>query len=675
MWFPYFKSKQILRLYLLLQTALVMGQTDTTKLKEVVLSAALIKTNFLKAPTAISFIQASNIQLATPQLSLKEYLGQVPGLFAQNQYNYNQDLRIAIRGFGARAAFGIRGVQIIVDGIPETTPDGQGQLDNVPLGVIKNLEVLRGPSGALYGNAAGGVILINTLDSLSGQKANLRFMGGAFGLATRQATLGLSKKKWRSLFFYNQSKSEGYREQAAFKQDLFNAKLAYTPNKNNRIVAQFNITNSPYAEDPGGVSLETAKTEPKAARDANLLFDSSEKINHLKAGLSHEFSWASNTGQQRQLQSHLFGAQRTFIGRLPFENRGVSAFDRNYFGLGSRATFKEKGVSLIGFGHAQQTDIRSRFANLEGNKGALSEQQKESYLNTHVYINHKRALARWLFSGALRFDYIKMGLKDQKKFNVYRALNPNLSLGYGLKKNEFINLQYTQSFETPTLSEATNKPDGTLGLNSALKPISTKSFELIYRKKKIMGRLLLQLELAGFISQTSGEILPYEIEAFPGRQFFNNTGGSNRKGLESQWRFSRGPLEWNTSYTFATYSFESPSNTALEGKRLPGIPNHQFQSEMTLNATQKISVNLQYSYVGAIMANNINSVVVSPYQLVHLNAYKVFNTSWGEMRLFAGLNNITNAFYFDNIRINAFGGRFYEAAPNRNAYIGLEVGI
>ena len=76
---------------------------------------------------------------------MQEYLISVPGLFTQNANNYAQDLRISLRGFGARAAFGIRGIKIIVDGIPETTPDGQGQLDNLPLGMLKNFEVLRDP--------------------------------------------------------------------------------------------------------------------------------------------------------------------------------------------------------------------------------------------------------------------------------------------------------------------------------------------------------------------------------------------------------------------------------------------------------------------------------------------------------------------------------------------------
>ena len=133
-----------------------LSQTTTITLEEVSLRASKFDTPRNVLPFSLSAINLKNVQPMHQQLSLQEYLGVVPGLFSLNANNYAQDLRISIRGFGARAAFGIRGIKIIVDGIPETTPDGQGQLDNLPLGLLQNIEVLRGPSSSLYGNASGG---------------------------------------------------------------------------------------------------------------------------------------------------------------------------------------------------------------------------------------------------------------------------------------------------------------------------------------------------------------------------------------------------------------------------------------------------------------------------------------------------------------------------------------
>ena len=101
-------------------------------LKGITLDAIRIKTPKRIIPFAISHRSFSAPQLGLAQNSLQDYLATVPGLYAQNTQNFAQDLRLSIRGFGARSGFGIRGIQLIVDGIPETTPDGQGQLDNLP---------------------------------------------------------------------------------------------------------------------------------------------------------------------------------------------------------------------------------------------------------------------------------------------------------------------------------------------------------------------------------------------------------------------------------------------------------------------------------------------------------------------------------------------------------------
>ena len=93
-------------------------------------------------------------------VNLSETLVRIPGVVANNRQNYAQDLQISSRGFGARATFGVRGVQLYQDDIPQTMPDGQGQTGSFMLFSTRRIEVLRGPFSALYGNAAGGVISV-----------------------------------------------------------------------------------------------------------------------------------------------------------------------------------------------------------------------------------------------------------------------------------------------------------------------------------------------------------------------------------------------------------------------------------------------------------------------------------------------------------------------------------
>ena len=655
---------------------------DTTALNEVVLTASLITTNLLDAPTASSFVNAKKIHETSPQLSLKEYLGQVPGLFAQNQYNYNQDLRISIRGFGARAAFGIRGVYLNIDGIPETTPDGQGQIDNIPISILSNIEVLRGPSSALYGNAAGGVILMSTQEDLGANTLKFRAMGGAFGLATSQLTFALGENKFKSLWHFNHSISEGYRALSGFKQSQLNGTFTYQLAKNHSLKGQFNYTDSPYANDPGSLSLDQVTNERRMAREANVVYQTTEKINHLKFGLSHQYT-PNKKGFRAlnnafEMNSYAFFAQRDFQGLLPFLNGGVSAFKRNYYGLGSKAIFKgeNKQQLVVGIGHALQSDLRSRFQNEKGVVGALVAQQNEVFSNSHGFITGKIPLQKWVLSAALRTDLIHIKMDTNQKRN-FTALSPSAALGRKIGVNQYISFSYAQSFETPTLSELSNAPDGSLGFNETLDPVKSNNIELTYRGKQFMkNSYKLNWEISGFISDSNGEILPYELPEFPQRQFFKNSGATQRRGVEAMVSLIGNILEWSNSASFANYTFkENTEITALSGKRIPGIPSHHFNSQIQIKLPAQGQIRLEYQHIGALMANNNNSVKVAPYSVLNLSGVKQLPLKNGALKLFAGINNLTNSLYFDNIRINAFGGRFYEAAPTRHLYMGIELSL
>src|SRR6266581_7734378 len=130
----------------------------------VVVTATRAPQPSLEIPASVDRIYREEIREGRQQVNLSESLGRVPGITVQNRQNYAQDLQIQSRGFGARATFGVRGIRLIADGIPATMPDGQGQAATFALGSAERIEVLRGPFSALYGNAAGGVIAIETQD-------------------------------------------------------------------------------------------------------------------------------------------------------------------------------------------------------------------------------------------------------------------------------------------------------------------------------------------------------------------------------------------------------------------------------------------------------------------------------------------------------------------------------
>ena len=141
-----------------------LGMIPPTSAAEqtLVVSATPAPISELDTPAAVSVVNGDDMRLGTPRVNLSESLNAVPGLQIQNRQNYAQDLQLSVRGFGARSTFGVRGLRIYVDGIPATMPDGQGQTSNIDISSVNNIDILRGPFSALYGNASGGVINVST---------------------------------------------------------------------------------------------------------------------------------------------------------------------------------------------------------------------------------------------------------------------------------------------------------------------------------------------------------------------------------------------------------------------------------------------------------------------------------------------------------------------------------
>ena len=166
------------------------NQAPANTLEEVIVTATMIERTLERTPASVSVIGEDDIQLGRQQLALDEALSRVPGLFMQNRYNFAQDLRLSIRGFGARGQFGIRGVKVLVDGIPETLPDGLGSVDSIDLGATSQIEVIRGPSSALYGNASGGVISLTSESGGADPYGRVRVAAGGHGFEKSQVKFG-----------------------------------------------------------------------------------------------------------------------------------------------------------------------------------------------------------------------------------------------------------------------------------------------------------------------------------------------------------------------------------------------------------------------------------------------------------------------------------------------------
>ena len=637
--------------------------TTTITLKQVRVEAMKISSLKKEVPYSISVLNFKENQKLFQQLSLQEYLEGVPGLFSLNANNYAQDLRISLRGFGARSAFGIRGIKIIIDGIPETTPDGQGQIDNAPLGLIEKIEVLRGPQASFYGNAAGGVISIKTIDSLSENKNVFKSSFGNYNLQSYQFTSYLNKKNTSALIYFNNIQTDGFRKNSALKQKAINLKVKHRFTDQSLLNFQFNYTDSPLAQDSGGLTKEETLLEWDMARQRNIDYDTYEKINQLKFG----FNWEKKLRKKIKLNLFSFYSNRDFYGKLPFEFGGIIDLDRFYQGLGSSLIYNdinENYTHQIQFGieYYSQNDFRKRYKNLNGIKGSNVFNQKENFDTTAIFLIDKIELNNWIIRSSLRHDNLIISTDNSKYNKYYNVINPSFGFTNEFKNEQYIFLNFSTSFETPTLSELSANPSGLEGFNLELNPSKAHSYEFGWKSYK--SNYLIEANI--FYIKSSNEVLPYELEDFPGRSFYENTGETERRGFELFSRFNWGSYNVEGSFTYAKYSFKNEDHNDL-----PGIPGTHWIIKVENNLNRGWTSRLTYENVGGFYANNINTVFINSFQKTRFQIAKRINFNSKIIDFSAGINNLLNKRYYDNIRLNAFGSRYYEPAPPRNFYISI----
>ena len=653
----------------------VQDSIQKINLENVIVKSTKINSTIQQAPLSVTLKSFREEKNFNSQSSFSDFIKNTPGVFTTSENNFSQDLRISIRGFGARSAFGIRGVKLIVDGIPETTPDGQSQLDNLPLGLVSNIEILRGPNANLYGNSSGGVISINTLTKSSEKYYRYSGIFGAHQYQSLQKTRILDWNNSSLIIHYDKRRSNGYRDQSGYKSNILNLKYINDLDEKNKILWQINYTDSPYAYDSGGLKLSEVINDRRQARKNNIDYDTYEKVKQIKTGVS----WNYKKSENLYFDSYFFYQNRDFLSKLPFNYGGIIILDRNYYGLGTKLTKKSsfenrKRTLVLGIDHLNQSDYRRRYKNEFGDKGEITLDQTEKFKTTGVYlVNQASYSSGLLLRYGVRYDINNIGIHSD--FVKLDKLNPSFGLSYSLNSRDNVFFSFGTSFETPTLNELSNIPNGTLcpiacpklrAYNIDLKSNYSQNYEIGWRKSS--SNLI--LEAVAYITNSNNEILPYELEGFPGKNFYRNVGSTVRRGLElsSQFFFDGGKL--NLSYTLSKNEFKyfTLDGNNFEDNLIPGIPSQMLDLDLVFNMTRGRSLIISNRLIGERYADNENETLVSSFNLFNLKYSKeILRNS----EIFIGANNIFNQEYYDNIRINAFGKRYYEPAPKRNFYFGI----
>ncbi len=250
----------------------------------IVVTAMRVPESSFDLPIAIDRIDRAQIHDGQPQVNLSESLIAVPGVSIQSRQNYAQDLQISVRGFGARSAFGVRGVRLYSDGIPGTMPDGQGQFSHFDLGSADHIEVLRGPFSALYGNSSGGVISVFTEDGPPGFRIGGAADYGTF--ATERYALKASGDHKGVNYVVDAAhfQTDGYRDHSSAERNNFNSKVRIDLGASSKLTLVGNAIQTPYTQDPLGLTRALMTADPTQAGPGAILYNTRKNLAQEQLG-------------------------------------------------------------------------------------------------------------------------------------------------------------------------------------------------------------------------------------------------------------------------------------------------------------------------------------------------------------------------------------------------------
>ena len=653
----------------------------TSTIDSVPVQSRRIPENWVEAPAAISVVDRTDIQLGRQQLGLDESLAKVPGLFLQNRYNFAQDLRISSRGFGARSSFGIRGIKVFVDGIPATLPDGQAGIDAIDLGSTGRIEVLRGPASSLYGSAAGGVIHVHTEEPPDRPFIEGRISFGELGFAKQQLKTAGRDGPVDYLLNLSRTHLDGYRNQSGFRASNLNGRFRWQVDERSQLEVVLNAVDSPKADDPGGLTRAEVHADRRQARGRNLLFDTGEELDQQKLGLVYRKSF----GEGHEIAARSYLVRRDFENRLPFTSGGAVDLERLFFGgglvyRGETTLFGREHHLVVGLDVDAQRDRRKRFDNLEGVRGGLVFDQDEDVTGWGLFAQGQIDLGGdFELTLGGRFDRVEFDVDDDFLADGddsgdirFDEFSPALALLWHPDPALNVYGRVSTSFETPTTTEFAD-PLGSGGFNPSLEPQTALAYELGV-KGLLPGRL--RYELVLYRIDVEDELVPFEVAAMPERRFFRNAGKSTRRGVEAAVAVEPHPgITLSLAYAYSDLRFdrfETPGGR-FDGNRIPGAPRHQFHAEIAYRHRSGLNVVWDALYVGHVYLNDANtakdgSSLVSTFRV----AWPIHVGRW-QITPFFGVNNLFDRTYNGNLRINAFGGRYFEPAPDRNLYGGVGV--
>jgi iron complex outermembrane receptor protein len=691
-------------------SAALHAQSATTALADVMVQSGRLEQKQFDAPASVFAIDADTIRSSGPQVNISDVLNRAPGVVALNRNNYAQDVQISIRGFGARSAFGVRGIRLITDGIPASMPDGQGQTSTISMTSADRVEVLTGPLAQLYGNASGGVIQTFTREAGDKPEANVAISAGSFGMTRTDWQISQRTGNVGLVADYSTFAIDGYRQNSDARRQQLNSVITVDAKPDTRIKFILNIFDMPYAKDALGLKADQLAT-PSVAGNGAIQYSTRKTVKQEQAGVVINHIVDGDL----KLQGRIYGGNRSnlqYQSAIPVVSPtgAWTGLERKFEGLGLQASGKTQpfdgkpmnwvvGMDLDHAQEQRQAGNARSGEKLDQTRNELNEAKNRDFF----------AQANWSLSDTytlttgLRQSSVTLKTRDDTTVTqpnpnsvTYTATSPVVGLTWHAQDNLNIYVNHGKGFETPTMSEVAYTPNGASNPIAKFYPgLAASTSKHLELGTKWTPSPSTRLDAAWFQIKTYDEIVTYRNSG--GKTAYQNAPSTNRDGLElslrhqinSHWR-----TQASTTFMNASYGQEFTSSTATNittvpaGNSLPAIPKRQLFTSVQWSEKgfaslgQKPALGMEAGLDliarSSMWANDLNTATNSNYALAagfsQLNARvrQRYQVGAARVEAFVGIDNLTDKSSISSVIINQTSSQYFEPGLPRSWVVGVQ---
>ncbi len=655
-------------------------------LPEVKLEAYGKQRTIERIPATVGYINKRLLE-NTDQSSLQPALNTIAGVTMESR-GYGGSHRLNIRGSSLRSPFAVRNVKMYLDGIPLTGADGQTPLELIDATDIESIEVIKGPSGSMYGSGNGGVLLLKSATIDSGKvKVQSGFQAASFGGFRWNSNASVGFKKSQLRVSHNWQEYDGYREQEFNRKQQVSISFQQQLKSNQRL----SLWGTYYKGNwglPGALNKLQADTLPQQAVPFSVTNNASLNRERWVGAISQSGKWGSHFDHFLTLNVHLAKKVNPY---------GTSASNSGYK--------DENSKSLTGRAVGRYKNDWHQF-HFMGQVGAEWQVETYSILEQTILASEPQTFKYYYdiaYQQSMLFAQTELNWNEIVIVDAGLSYNDNMQFVRGRNSNDFIfdttttwgktilprftfSLQpfkglflfgsYSEGTANPTVFEVIDQENNMYNTN-LVSEIGT-----LYETgiKHYIKPVNITYSITAYQFNINGAILPYSINtAASDLQRYHNAGSTSQQGIE--WSFQHQSdiirnklsiLAWNNgclnNHRFSNYLV---NNVVANGYRIPGVALAQMNSGLEIRL-KGLSIAVQDYWMDRMPLTSTNTNWASSYRLTNIILHYRFNSDKSfQWSIHAGANNVLNTSYTSFFNIDAFGSKYYNPSPPLNFFAGF----